>query len=67
MNDRFRITIRPQHVEDTGAVELRGWLETEDRLVELADALKPLGLWVIASPAESDYDPFTDDNDWSDA
>ena len=60
--DRFRITIRAKLDGTIGTVELRGWLEGEDQLVKLADALKPLGMWVIASPADDDYDPFTDWN-----
>jgi hypothetical protein len=56
---RWRLTVR------SADVELRGWMDTDstsqvgsDELRDLADALRPLGVMVYASPAEPDFDPF---------
>lgn len=49
---RFRITIRSDHIE------ARGWCDGEAELRELAAALDPLGIMVVASPAAPDYAPF---------
>jgi len=42
---RFRITVRGDNLE------LRGYLDGEQTLLELADAMKGLGV-VVASPAD---------------
>lgn len=57
---RYRITLRRSDDRPNGpdTVELRGYMDDTDNMVALADALQPLGILVVASPAEDDYDPF---------
>jgi len=57
---RWRITLRSDPPQQ---VELRGFLdvepdEWEDRIAALAEALEPLGILVIGSPTDADYNPF---------
>lgn len=53
--DRYRITVRK------GTIELRGWVDGLDDVKALAAAVKPLGAVVVASVAEDNYDPFTEE------
>lgn len=53
---RWRITVRG----DAPRVELRGYVDELGLVQELATALKPLDLIVVASPATADYDPFSE-------
>jgi hypothetical protein len=52
---RWRITVR------NDGTELRGYLEAEtgEVLEAFAAAMEPFGI-VLASPADDDYNPFTD-------
>lgn len=52
MGGRFRVTVRGH------STELRGYVAGYEDAVRLANAVKPFGWMVIASPAEDDYDPF---------
>jgi len=49
---RFRITVHGH------GLELRGYVDEQRNLASLAQALNPLGLMVVASEADADYDPF---------
>jgi hypothetical protein len=54
---RWRITIR----NDDPCREIRGYFDgTYGDLSMFSDAMKPYGL-VIASPADDDFDPFTEE------
>jgi len=49
---RYRITLRGEHLE------LRGYLDDIDLLRKLGDAIEPLNIMVVASPADADFNPF---------
>ena len=54
---RYRVTLRGE------GTELRGYVsDNPTHLMNLAAAVEPLALLVIASPADDDYDPFVN---WS--
>lgn len=54
---RFRITVRDSDIE------LRGYIDGEDKVREVARALQNIAV-VVASPADDDYDPFALNHDW---
>ena len=55
---RFRITVRGE------GVELRGYIDSEEALHQIAGALGNRVV-VVASPASDDYNPFEKTGHWS--
>jgi hypothetical protein len=53
--ERYRVTVRHRDVE------LRGYVDGLKSVIALAEALQPLEILVIASPAPDTYNPFETD------
>ena len=49
---RYRVTVRDE------GVELRGYVDGTDKLIELAGHMEGVAI-VVASPAEEGYEPFS--------